>query len=159
MHQIFKKVGYEKGDVAPAFILVGVVLIGNAANLLMPFQIPVVATFVPVFRQWRTLTSFNGMSYLALSVVVFLISNVLYFIVIRFAAHIDVTKLRNYEPKPESVPKMNKVERLGFILVIALFVLLLAPVYFPGWYCVGQLFSKPLVQWVRVCWSSALPVW
>lgn len=142
VHQIFKKVGYEKGDVAPAFILVGVVLIGNGANLLMPFQIPVVATFGFLFSaSGGTLTSFNGMSYLALSIVVFLISNVLYFIVIRFAAHIDVTKLRNYEPEPESVPKMNKVERLGFILVIALFVLLLAPSIFPAGTALGSFFK------------------
>lgn len=143
VHQIFKKMGYEKGGAAPAFILVGVVLIGNGANLLMPFQIPVVATFGFLFSASNgAYSSFNGMSYLALSIVVFLLTSILYFVIIRFAARIDVSKLRNYEPGPRKRPQDERRGAAGVHLGDCPVPPVAGSLRFPGVHRPGQLFQN-----------------
>lgn len=127
----------------PAFILIGVVLIGTGANLLMPFQIPVIATFGFLFSaSGGVYTSFSGVAYLLLSSAVFVVSSILYFLVIRFAARIDVSKLGSYEPHPECVPKMGSVKKIGLTLVVVLFLLLLLPSFIPKSTAIGSLFNK-----------------
>lgn len=122
----FENVGYKKGEKTPAFIMFGVVVVGNAATMMMPFQMPALSTFGVLFATSNgEITSFNSGAYLLFATLFVVVSVVLFMILVRFLVHIDIEKLRNYEPDPASVPAMKKNDKIGLALFVLLFVCLI----------------------------------
>ena len=139
---IFHEVGYEKGETAPAFVMFGIVVTGMSASMTMPFQIATVSTFAFLFQASDgAITSFDGAAYMGFALPVLILCIAVLMLVFRFVFRIDVSRFKDYEPGKNAVPAMDRSQKIGFVMFIVLFLLLLGPSFIPASTSVGALFN------------------
>lgn len=147
---IFTEVGYEKGDKAPAMVMFGIVVTGMSASMTMPFQIATVSTFAFLYQASEgAITGFNGAAYMAFTLPLLVLCVVLMLLVFRYVFRVDVARFKDFEPKRESIPVMKRNQKLGLILFVVLFVLLLGPSFVPQTTAVGAFFAN--LNTIGVC--------
>lgn len=139
---IFKEVGYKKGDKTPAFVLFGIVITGMSASMTMPFQIATVSTFAFLYQASAdAITGFNGAAYIGVALPILILAVAIAMLVFRFVFKIDVEKLKKYEPKTDAVSTMERNQKIGLVLFIVLFLLLLGPSFIPASTAIGGFFN------------------
>ena len=139
---IFQEVGYQKGDKTPAFVMFGIVITGMSASMTMPFQVATISTFAFLYQaSENAITGFNGAAYMGVSLPILILAVAIALLVFRFLFHLDVDKLKNYHPNSNAVPAMNRNQKVGLGMFIALFLLLLGPSFIPATTAAGSFFN------------------
>ena len=139
---IFQAVGYEKGDKTPAFVMFGIVITGMSASMTMPFQVATISTFAFLYQaSENAITGFDGAAYMGVALPVLIVAVAAALLIFRFVFKLDVSKLKNYEPNADAVSVMDRNQKVGFGMFIALFLLLLGPSFIPATTAIGNFFN------------------
>lgn len=142
---ITEQVGWKKGDKAPAWMCFSIVLLTTTASFIMPFQLAVVSNFgfLAAGSGGAYDGSFNYTAYLAFTIILQIIILIVYMLLSKFILRVDLSNLANYVPESYDVEKFTKKQKIGILLFVLLFLLLMAPSFLPQGFAV-QVFTNTL---------------
>ena len=130
---ICEQVGWQKGDQTPAWMGFSVVLLASTASVIMPFQIAVISNFgfLASGSNGAYDGSFNYTAYLIFTCTIQSVIFLVYMLFSKYIFRINLDKLKNYVPDYNKIINLDKRQKVGLLMFIVLFLLLMAPSFLP----------------------------
>lgn len=132
IYTICKQVGYSRNDKWPKFMIVGMCFASATGTVAMPFQAGVAATFgYLAAASENAYGAYNYLSYIIFSVIICAVTTALYFLLIRFIARPDMSRLKENVNIGEVKP-FNTKQKIAVGALIALVIFTVLPSCLPA---------------------------
>lgn len=122
----------ERGNPWAAVTAFFITVIGQISFVWFPFSVTVTGMF-GILKSMEASAELNYGGYFALSTLILAATFALFFVVMRFIVKPDVTKIKNYKPKPkEEMPAFNFKQKCALYSMAVLIIILFLPTILSG---------------------------
>lgn len=141
---IAQKLGWKKGDKAPAWMVFSVVIFAITGCFLFPYQMVVITNFG--FLAAGSGGAFDGTfsygAYLIFAIINQILIFAVFIIASKWILRINLDRLAEYKVDSAKKITLNKKQKIGLVLFILMFVLLMAPSFVPQGTALFAIISK-----------------
>lgn len=133
IYSITQKLGWKKGDKEPAWMIFSIVIFAITGCFLFPYQMVVITNFG--FLAAGSNGAFNGSfsygAYLIFAVINQILLFTVFMLASKFIFRINLSKLAEYKVDMDKKITLNKAQKIGLVLFVLMFILLMAPSFVP----------------------------